>query len=1188
MKTSYLKLACPALFVAVLSIVFSFTTQGFTDDCDWNYGDPNMMHWAQEPDLSSRGVDVSMFIAKLADDFECISSGPINDIHIWGSFINDTLPNNGPDSLTFELSIYSDVPAQGDIFSRPGNLLWTRTFRPGEYSVLMVHDGPEDWYDPPRSRYFPDNHRKAYQYNFCIDDNPFIQEEGTIYWLVVDEVGPDDPYEADYKFGWKTTARDLRWNDNAVYQIDGYNYWVEMTYPDDHEYESENLDLAFVITGINQPQQEYDWGDAPDGASAPGYPTLSFNNGASHVIAGPWLGDDTDQPDPELNGQPESIALGDDLDIEPLFSLGSPNDDEDGVFIPPMFQGQPADITLEVNGGGGVVDAWVDFNSDMSWQISEQICSWFLPDGTHTISFIVPDNAVPGQTFARFRISTNGLLASWGSAQDGEVEDHQVIIYDSCAQCIEQQFIRGDADQDSEIDDADAFLIMDYVLSGGTKPECMDAADADDNGIVEIHDATFILHYLNGGPLIPEPFPDCGPDPTDDTLTCDKYESCLGGDFIVSRNAKWFNLPDVTENGIDIRIDSNDGYFRSIADDFECRNENLLTDVHLWCSWKSDLRGVIENIHLSIHNDDPAGPLGADPNNLFSKPSPGVLWEMDFTQDRFKETLYYTLPEPGEWWWDPINGELIEGGDRKIWRIDINIDPNVAFRQYGSVDNPRIYWLNVQVDANDGEFGWKTRRWPDHYMDDAVWDVGTELPRIWKELRYPKNHPYHDLERDSIDMAFCLTYTHDDESMPTSMPISATQCPVVATRCPTVATRCPAVNTQCPVVATQCPPLQTQCVAITMCPPTETSCPAVYTQCPVVETECPVYETLCPPAETQCPVIETQCPPIETECPPLETKCVAITTCPPTETTCPAVYTQCPIVETECPASDTRCPPVSTQCPVVYTRCPPLETECVAITTCPPTETSCPAVYTKCPVVDTECPAYETRCPRDDTRCPVVITQCPVVFTRCPPLETECVSLTTCPPTETSCPVVYTKCPEVSTECPAYETRCPPNITQCPVIYTQCPPLETECVSITTCPPEETTCPVAYTKCPIVQTECPAYETRCPPLVTNCPVIHTQCPPESTVCQVIPTECPVVITECPMYETWCNYVATQCPIIFTQCPEPNPTGSCDPPPVPPWEKVTGGIKLSSVRVQCPAIQAKCPTVIDKQGLSKVF
>lgn len=1000
MKKSNLK-PFRVLIIISLILVIGTTTQSFGADCDWNSGDPHKMHWPQEPDLSSTGVDISMYIVTLADDFKCSSTGPINDIHIWGGFINDTLPPNGPDSLTFEISIYSDIPAQGDIMSRPGNRLWTQTFGPGEYTALKVYDGPEDWYDPPRSRFYPDNPRQAYQYNFCIENDPFIQQEGTVYWLVVDELAPDD---ADYKFGWKTTTRDLQWNDNAVYRIDGYLQWNEMIYPDEHEYEGEIIDLAFVITGGEGSQLLYDWGDAPDGAAAAGYPTLSVNNGANHVIAGPWLGYDDDYPDAELNGQPESDALGDDLDIEPLFSLGPPNDDEDGVSIPPMFQGQPADIILKVNGGGGFVDAWIDFNHDMSWQPSEKICWWFLTDGSHTISFIVPGTAVSGETFARFRISSEGSLPPWGSADSGEVEDYKVTIYEGCTQCTEQEFIRGDANNDGQVDDADVTLIMEYALSGAPKPACMDAADADDNGIVDLSDATSILHYLNGGPIIPEPFPDCGTDPTSDNLTCEQYDYCPGCINTNPRYTKWLQLPDVTENGIAIQVDNSDGFIRTIADDFECVNENLLTDVHLWCSWVNDIRGVIKKIHLSIHADDPEGSLGTDPNNQFSKPALNPLWEMDFLQGQFKESLYYTVQEPGEYWWDPP--WLSIGADRQIWRIDIDIDPSFAFKQEGSINNPRIYWLVVRAETEEGELGWKTRRWPDHFMDDAVMDEGSELPRIWKELRYPSGHPYYSTDSNSIDMAFCLTYTeHADQ--PTIMPTNPTQCPVVATRCPTMVTRCPPTKTQCPVVSTQCPPLQTQCMAITTCPPTETTCPVAPTECPVTVTECPVYETRCPPELSKCPPVSTQCT-------------TSVTECPPEETRCPVTSTECPVYLTECPPEATICQTVLTECPALETRCPP--------------------VYSQCPPIFTQCITIETECPPEETRCPVEETECPVVYTKCPYLETACYAITTCPPQDptTICPAVYTYCPIVDTECPTISTQCPEIFTQCPFVETQC------------------------------------------------------------------------------------------------------------------------------------------------------
>ena len=102
------------------------------------------------------------------------------------------------------------------------------------------------------------------------------------------------------------------------------------------------------------------------------------------------------------------------------------------------------------------------------------------------------------------------------------------MIYEHCGPCDGQQFIRGDANQDNQVDDADVAFIFDYLLQAGSAPKCMEAADADDDGVVDISDATYLLHYVNGGPPPPPPFPDCGIDPTTDALTCDQYDFCQG------------------------------------------------------------------------------------------------------------------------------------------------------------------------------------------------------------------------------------------------------------------------------------------------------------------------------------------------------------------------------------------------------------------------------------------------------------------------------------------------------------------------------------------------------------------------------------------------------------------------------------------------------------------------------------
>lgn len=1064
--------------------------------CDWRPGSPYKMHWPQLPDLGFTGIDIALTQMTLADDFQCTATGPIRDIHIWGSFNKDILPKEGPGGLTFEVSIYSDVPAADKLASHPGNRLWTKTLKPGEYTVRQVHDGPEDWYDPAKGQYAPANHRLAFQYNFCIDKDPFTQEEGKIYWLAVRESSA----ATNYTFGWKTTAQQFRWNDDAVYFQSKPTDWADMGYPKGHKYGGQSLDLAFVITDgsqlattrdlgdapdssnsvaapmlaypgvvahfptvyhagsppygpmhlyprdmfylgnwvsleseadigmdddgfanidplddianrdggddglklpvsmplcesttltytvtvtsatakeayvnvwcdwnrdgdwddtmlcpdggqavewavqndkltfagpgvytfstssfkcwhpvkdeidplwvritiaeqqhfptyivplgapgvegagpkdgykygetedylirpVSEPAVKYDWGDAPVTAGTVGYPTLAADNGARHVPAGPWLGDEKDVPDTEADGQPQADALGDD---------NNGSDDENGVSLPPLIQGQPAAATVEVNGGGGVLQAWIDFSGDHTWQSSEKIFDAFLPDGVHTINFTTPDTAVPGKTFARFRISRQGGLGPAGPAPDGEVEDYEVMI--------------------------------------DTAPATV---------------------------------------------------------------KKWCQPPELTPEGIDVRIDNGENVPRTAADDFECRQPGKLTHIRLWGSWKNDKKGQIKKLHLRIHPDDPVGLDGADTRNKYSKPGPETLWEGEFLAGQFTEKLYSTVEIAGEWWWDPAVGDAIPGGDKQVWQLDIDVAADKTFLQEGSSEAPRIYWLEVAAETADGQLGWKTRRWPDHFMDDAVFNPSPKTSLMWDELFYPHGHKYYAAERNSIDMAFCLLFTVDS-SQPTSQALSPTQCPVVRTTCPTTVTECPATRTTCPAVETSCPATDTQCPAVqTQCPPATTKCPPTATECQTVQTQCPVAETRCPATDTKCPATQTQCP-------------ASPTKCPPTATACQVVRTQCPAVETECPATDTKCPAVQTQCP--------------------PATTKCPATATECQVVQTQCPAVETRCPASPTKCPVVKTRCG-----------SCLNLAQGQASAGDALLLGFGCPAVETDCPTVD-----------------------------------------------------------------------------------------------------------------------------------------------------------------------
>ena len=84
-------------------------------------------------------------------------------------------------------------------------------------------------------------------------------------------------------------------------------------------------------------------------------------------------------------------------------------------------------------------------------------------------------------------------------------------------------FVRGDADGDGSARLNDVMLILEWLFAHGDRPDCLDALDVNDNGMITISDAVALLSYLfrNGRPP-PEPFPDPGLDRTADSLSCER------------------------------------------------------------------------------------------------------------------------------------------------------------------------------------------------------------------------------------------------------------------------------------------------------------------------------------------------------------------------------------------------------------------------------------------------------------------------------------------------------------------------------------------------------------------------------------------------------------------------------------------------------------------------------------------
>ena len=213
---------------------------------DWFPGDPYKMHFPQLPD--PMGWDVNATFPKvLADDWECTETGPVTDIHFWGSWADDI-----PGQITnVHVSIHSNIPASPDVqYSHPGDLLWSRDFDPSQFATVDPWgEGDQGWFDPNTGAYFPNNHMYFHQINITDIRDAFVQNVGGIYWLDISVTVADIPGTPPALWGWKTSKDhfmdDAVWSDYATPgRSTDEALWNELFDP----ISGESLDLAFVIT----------------------------------------------------------------------------------------------------------------------------------------------------------------------------------------------------------------------------------------------------------------------------------------------------------------------------------------------------------------------------------------------------------------------------------------------------------------------------------------------------------------------------------------------------------------------------------------------------------------------------------------------------------------------------------------------------------------------------------------------------------------------------------------------------------------------------------------------------------------------------------------------------------------------------------------------------------------------------
>ena len=102
-------------------------------------------------------------------------------------------------------------------------------------------------------------------------------------------------------------------------------------------------------------------------------------------------------------------------------------------------------------------------------------------------------------------------------------EDSVFAVY----KAVWYRFLRSHTrslDDSRDISDASHFL--NTAFGGGAPYVCDDACDAEDNRAHPLQDAFAILDAVFQGVPLPAPYPACGLDPTNDSLTCDQQLVC--------------------------------------------------------------------------------------------------------------------------------------------------------------------------------------------------------------------------------------------------------------------------------------------------------------------------------------------------------------------------------------------------------------------------------------------------------------------------------------------------------------------------------------------------------------------------------------------------------------------------------------------------------------------------------------
>jgi hypothetical protein len=133
------------------------------------------------------------------------------------------------------------------------------------------------------------------------------------------------------------------------------------------------------------------------------------------------------------------------------------------------------------------------------------------PAGSGTLAYLVFDIIATEETTTDLVFTTYQGAPSIYTGTDGQ--NRYPDETDGTVTIIEVQYVCGDANNDGLVNITDAVFLIQYIFAGGAAPDPLCLGDANGDGLVNITDAVYLIQWIfagGAGPVHPDGCP-CSP-----------------------------------------------------------------------------------------------------------------------------------------------------------------------------------------------------------------------------------------------------------------------------------------------------------------------------------------------------------------------------------------------------------------------------------------------------------------------------------------------------------------------------------------------------------------------------------------------------------------------------------------------------------------------------------------------------